>query len=145
MVDFKALLNKRVDAVEKPKPLPVGLYICGITKYEAGESQQKKTPFIRYIFRVMASGPDVDVGSLPADWQGRELRGEFYLTEGAMWRFREFIENGLGIEVGARTFDEVLPETNNKMVGVQLIQEPSTKPGDDSIYNRIAGYVKVDA
>lgn len=143
MVDFKALLSKKVVETEKPKPLPAGTYTCAVMKHEGGESQQKKTPFIRFILRVMATGADVPVEALPPDWQGRELRGEFYLTDASLWRLREFIENALGLEIGMKSYDEILPDTLNKMVGVQLTQVPSQKPGDASIYNQIQGYVKI--
>ena len=143
MVDFKALLKVRVADAERPKPLPVGTYTCTVTEIAGGESRQKKTPFVSFTFRVLQTGPDVDQTSLPPNWSGREITQEFYLTEGALWRLREFLENALGLEIGMRTFDEIIPESKGKMVGLQLIQEPSTKPGDTSIYNRVANFVKV--
>lgn len=46
MADFTSILNKPMAETERPKPLPVGTYLCMVQgQPEFGESNQKKTPF----------------------------------------------------------------------------------------------------
>lgn len=145
MVDFKALLEKRVAEAERPKPLPPGVYIAVITEHTPGESQKKKTPYIRFSYRILAAHSEVDEAALAEmkNWNERKLYQDFYLTPDALWRLREHIEK-VGVDFGSRTFAEALPDTLNKQIGIVVTQEASQKEGDDAIYNRIGDFVKLD-
>lgn len=146
MVDFNNLLKKRAVDAEKPKTLPAGNYNAVVLSHDTGESQQKKTPYLRFNYRLLSAHSEVDEEALAAipNWNERKLYQDFYLTPDALYRLREHIEK-MGIEVGDRMFDELIPETLQKQVVLVVGQEPSKKPGDDSIYNRVLDVIKSDA
>jgi hypothetical protein len=113
-MDFTSLLSKNIDNVERPKPLPIGSYQFQIARYEFGESREKKTPFIRFFNRPAQPMDDVDTELLPPNWNEREVRLDFYLTDEAIYRLKDFLEH-LGLRISGRTFDTVIPETLNGM------------------------------
>lgn len=138
--NFGELLSGRIEDTTKPPPMPVGPYLALVTKYETGESRDKKTPYVRFFFRILQPRDGVDMQQLEAvgDYSEKQFRSDFYTTKDAMWRFRDFIEKHLKIEVtGGRTYAQALPETTGKQVIIHLKQSPSSRPGDDSIFNEI--------
>jgi len=92
MPDFNALLQKNVGEVERPKPFPVGTYSLTVLRSEFGESSQKKTPYVRFHFRATGYDTDVDAEMLPPNWQERELRRDFYLTDDALFMLSDFLQ-----------------------------------------------------
>lgn len=111
--NFNAILSKQVEEVERPKPLPVGTYLFNIVRHEFGESQQKKTPYVRFICKPMMAQDDVDKSMLPENWQSKEFRQDFYLTDEAMFRLRDFLET-IQVSVSGRTFAAAIPDTTNR-------------------------------
>ena len=145
--NFGELLSAKPAEAEKPKPLPAGPYLCLVQKYEMGESREKKTPFVRFTFKPLQARDGVDPEQLSAvgDFSERTLRKDFYLTKDAMWRFADFLQDrGLKIDVGQRTYAMVLPETAGKQIVAVVKQAPSSKPGDDSIFNEIESFQAVE-
>ena len=139
MVDFAALLNKRTEEAVRPPPLPGGDYLLHVIKYSFDESDRKKTPYCEFEIGVLAPGADIDPAGLQGiDLNKKHLRLTFYLTDDAFWRFRRFIEETLLINGTGRTFNQCLPETVGKQFIGNVIQIPSTRPNDDSIYNDIS-------
>ena len=62
---FESILDTPATEVERPKPIPAGTYdviVKGL--YEQGESTQKKTPFVRFIYAIQSAGEDVDPDEL---------------------------------------------------------------------------------
>ena len=110
--DFNALLDTNADDVKAPQPLPAGDYTFRVDRYEFGESSQKGTPFVRYMLKPTAAGDDVDEEMLAevGEWQQKDMRATFYLSERAMFMLRNFLENACEIEVEGRTFKELIPE-----------------------------------
>ena len=50
---FESILDTPAEAVERPKPLPVGTYdviVKGMPEH--GQSSQKKTPFVRFTYAL---------------------------------------------------------------------------------------------
>lgn len=127
MVDMNALLDTQADDVEAPKPMPVGEYTFRVSRYETGESSQKNTPFVRYFLQPIAAGDDVDEELLSeiSDWQQKEMRVTFYITDKAMFMLRDFLENACQIEVEGKTFKELLPEA----VGCEVIGTVTQQEG----------------
>lgn len=139
MVDFAALLNKRTEEAVRPPALPAGDYLLQVGKYRFDESDKKKTPFVEFEINILQAGADVDPTALAGiDLTKRHLRNTFYLTDDAFWRLRKFMEEDLQINGTGRTFNQCLPETISKQFIGAVSQTPSTRPGDDSIYNEIA-------
>jgi len=136
---FKELLNKPADTIEKPKALPAGTYIGAITKYEFGESKEKKTPFVRFIFAVHSAGEDVDPDSLVGvDLSKKTLRRDFYLTDDALYRVKELMES-CGHSTTGRTLGEIMPDMNGTQVMLEVTQR-SSQDGSE-VYNDV-GNVK---
>lgn len=112
--DFMALLGQTADSVEKPKPMPNGTYQFNIKSHEFGESSKKGTPFVEFKCSPMQPLEDVDVEALGQvkNWQAKEMRLTFYLTEDAIFMLKEFLGH-LGMDTAGRTFAEMIPETVN--------------------------------
>ena len=141
-VNFKDLLDKKVEDTERPKPVPVGTYRLQIQGHEFGRSSQKKTPYVRFSFKIVQPGEDAEMSDLEGiNWGKKTLRDDFYLTEDAMYRLRDFLEKNLQLNGTGRSFDELLPETKNMELEAYISQNPSQKEGDDSIYNNIDRYL----
>ena len=101
MSTFEDVLNTPMNAVEKPKPRPVGTYlgvVQGQPKIE--KIGQKETLAAIFEVKLLSPGPDVDTESL-AEAGGigeRNLRVTQFLTKDALWRTKEFL-TALGIDV----------------------------------------------
>lgn len=152
-VDFTKLMARKVEDAKKPKPLPAGTYLCIIENYIFGTSSKKGTPYIRFNFKPMMADEDVDAEELaalaqelemsPQEWMAKKgLRMDFYLTDDAMYRLRDFLEAGLGLDTSGTTFDKVVPDTKNMSIKIAVTREI----GDDgeSMYAVPTGYAKAD-
>lgn len=119
--DFKSILSHKVGSIEKPKPLPTGTYLAIIEGWEASEIGQKKTPGARVTFKLLQPEADVDMDQLEelgglAAVTKRKVNTTLWLTEDALYRAKEFIEDVCKIDVGERTLGECFPD----MVGCQV-------------------------
>lgn len=109
-MSFKDLLAKPAEAVEAPKPLPIGTYDFLIKSFAYGESSQKKTPYVRFACIPMSAHADVD-SELLTDYgpiNKREFNLDFYLTEDAIFRLKEFCE-ALGLNTKL-SFEELIQD-----------------------------------
>ena len=140
MANYADLLNVNADAIERPKPLPVGTYTLQAVKHEFGESSKKGTPYCQVYFRLMAPGSDVDTAMLSGVKLDREIRDSFYLTPDAMFRFKEFMEK-CGITLTGAVLGDKVPEIDGKTIDAFMTQEPD-KDDPKVIYNRIKSYTK---
>lgn len=125
MVDFTKLLEKQVDSVEAPKPLPVGSYKALVGKHKFDKSAKKQTDFVRFDIKPIEALEDVDQEELEkagglAAMQKVTLRQDYYLTEDALYRLRKFLEENCRLSCEGRSFQEVIPETENAEIIVQL-------------------------
>jgi hypothetical protein len=153
MVDFQSILNTKVDEAEAPKPLPEGTYLGRVSGHEFGESSQKKTPYCRIHCQPTEAMDDVDEEALNAvlaqvenDLSRRTLREDFYLTENALFRLREFLENHLKLETGGRPFAEVIPEMDGQFVKFRVYHElpQNADPATATPRARIAGFTAAE-
>lgn len=93
MSNFKDLLAKPAEAFKAPLAQPAGTYVGMITKFEYGESRNKKTPYVRFSIRPMMAETDVDQEQLAEFGPiGKEMNLDYYLTDDAVYRLSEFIE-----------------------------------------------------
>jgi len=111
-VNFESLLSQQADEVEKPKPLPAGTYQFAVVEHAFDTSSKKGTPFVRFQLSPIAAGEDVDQDLLAQvnNWQGKKMKFDCFLTDDAIWRLKDFLEN-CGINTSGRTFAECIPET----------------------------------
>ena len=148
-VNFSELLSVQVDSVERPKSFPVGHYEAVIAGHEMGKSSQKETPYVRFLIKLIGPSEDVDedlfdaAGGMTALRERKPLFLTFYLTKDAMFRLREFLENGLELNCSGRNFDEVIPETANVSVTVHVSHTAGQKEGE--FYMQIDDYMKAAA
>lgn len=132
MANFQDILQKKASEIKPPPAYPVGTYHCLVDGPPAQEeSSQKKTPCRTYKFKIIA--PMGDVNATEAAEQqivGKMISGQaagaaFYLTEDAVWRYKEFLTEHLGIEEGEKSLLELEAEAPGKQVLVKLRHEIS--------------------
>lgn len=142
--NFNALLDKQMGSVEKPKPFPEGPYNLLIIKREFGESQQKKTPYVRFEFRVVSPGAGVDqelLAHAKIDFSKRTMREDFYLTDDALFRLTDFLQNALGLPSDLSTRLAVEQAVNRAVIG--HVKQEMDKQDPTRIYTRIASFEKI--
>lgn len=140
-VDLVKLLSKLLDDVKRPSAWPAGTYLGTISKFEFGDNNKNNTPYARFTVKVTAAGPGLEPSELEGIdlTKGREFRKDFYLTEDADWRLKEFIES-VGVPTAGRTFAETVPECANAQVQLEIIQQNSTKNAEELV--NFAGEMK---
>ncbi len=127
-IDFNKILTKQASAIEKPKPLPVGTYLCnnpqlpkfiGIGKNE--------TPAAQFQLVVLQPGDDVDMEQLKefGEYKGKNVRHNMFLSEAAEYRTKEELCTAFAIEEGDKTLGQLFNETVNKQVYVKIKHRPS--------------------
>lgn len=135
---FESILDTKADEVERPKPLPAGTYDCVVKgMYETGESSQKKTPFVRFTYALVAAGEDVDEDALtelltdkdgkPVPIGERTIKDTYYTTPDALFRLTDALEN-MGITLDGKTVRAALDETPNAPVRI-LVSHRSSEDG----------------
>lgn len=136
--DFKSLLRKPIDSVVKPKALPAGTYRGRVKTFEFKESKEKKTPFVQFNVQVVSATDEVEPDSLAGiDLSKKLLRKDYYITDDALWRLREFIESVTGPIPSGSTLDEYLPQTLHADVLVAVTQRLA-QDGSGDIFNDVS-------
>jgi hypothetical protein len=125
---FEDILNQPMEEIDKPKPLPAGSYVCAVqVPPKLDKSTQKGTPYAEFTLKPLKPGEDVDTDELKE--QGgigtRTLRVTFYLTDGAKWRARQFVED-CGIEIEDKTLSEGFAELGGCQVIAVVKHQPSS-------------------
>lgn len=136
MPDFRALLSKPVGSAKPPKILPLGLYPGVISKFEFGESQQNKTPYVRLLLTLTGWAEGVDEGDMVNEDGTRieinkrgPFRRDFYLTPDAEHRFHSFMKEMIPDSEGKDAFDMV-PQLVGLSVMVEIRQYTSQRTGE---------------
>lgn len=130
MIDFSQLGKRAAGEATRPPTMPGGDYPCIARTNELGESQQKKTPFVRYYLTLLDwpstiqerwtehdekgkvweySKADIDLSKKPQRFEfyfPKEENGEF--NQDALWRFDEFLRS-CGIDPSGRSYEELFP------------------------------------
>lgn len=149
MATFSNILNKAPTETERPKPLPVGSYQCivkGLPRMD--KSTKKGTDFAEFTLQFQSALDDVDEDSLGEVLNGKNLteksiKATYYLTEDALWRFKQFLENcGLDVTNEEKTYAELINETPNCVVGIHLKHTPSDD--GETMYANISKTFKID-
>lgn len=140
-VDFAKLLSKPLDDVKKPPAWPAGTYLGVISAFKFDDANKNNTPYVRFTVKVTAAGPGLEPSELEGIdlTKGREFRKDFYMTDDADWRLKEFIES-LGVPTAGRTFAETVPECVNGQVQLEVIQQNSTRNAEELV--NFAGEMK---
>lgn len=137
-VNFKELLQGKVEEAERPKRLPAGQYLATLLGHEYGASRRKKTPQVDFNWNITAVSEDVDEELLQdVKVEGKKMRGTFYLTPDAMWRLKEFFEELTG-NVSGMSFAEMIEDSTGITAWLDISATP-TDDGED-VYNEIVAY-----
>ena len=125
---FASILDRAPSEIEKPKPLPQGSYITvlvGQPRFD--KSTKKQTDFVEFQHKLLSAQDDVDEDELKAlgGIKDKVMKNTFYLTEGATWRLKEFLEH-CGIDMDeVESLREAVEQTPGKQVGVFVNHEAS--------------------
>jgi hypothetical protein len=153
MSTFGNLLSKKVDQVEKPKPLPEGTYVGQVLSHALGKSQKKQTPQVEFTLAIIEAGSDVDSTALEAagglnrsDGNPRTMKLTYYITEDSLFRLSEFLKH-LGLGDSTESMEMLIAnETAGKKVGLYIGHRAgeASAPGEEApIYAEIKKTVQV--
>lgn len=93
MPDFNALLDADPTTFERPPTMPEGEYLSVIKSREFGKSAKKQTPYVRFHYGVIQALESVSQEALgDIELSKAKLRDDFYFTEDALYRLREFFD-----------------------------------------------------
>jgi hypothetical protein len=131
--DFERILNLQPSDIERPQPLPKGLYLATIKdNYEFVKSSQKGTPGVKFIFTIIGVIDGVDQAELAktGGYQGKTVQHTFWLpaedldsNKGRMdWRLHEFLDH-CGVPTGVMS--ERLENVFGAQVGIDLGYRPN--------------------
>lgn len=127
-VDFSKILSKQATEIEKPKPLPIGSYICNNPQLPTFKGLGKEESPAA-VFRVIVLAPDEDVDPQEltdyGEWKGKPITFNRFLTEASEWRTKEEICQAFGIEEEGKTLGQIFNETVNRQVRVTIKHRPS--------------------
>jgi len=129
-VDFSKILGKQAEAIEKPKPLPIGTYLCTNPKLpEFLGIGKAETPAAVFKYLIIAPQEDVDPDELKdfGDWKGKTIKHNMFLSEASEFRTKETICEVYGIDEAGKTLGQIFNETINK----QLLVTVKHRPSDD--------------
>lgn len=144
MASFEEIMKRPGSAIQAPQAYPVGTYHCIVDgPAEPGKSSQKQTDFWRFRFKVVGIDKDVDAKAA-AEQQivGKVIAAEYYVTEDAVWRLKEMLQN-LGITGldDTKNLEEGVSEAPGKQVWVKLRHEAS--PDGKRVFHRVASTAHV--
>ena len=151
---FESILDTPTNEVDRPKPLPAGTYdviVSGMPEH--GESAQKKTPFVRFTYKIAAAHDDVDETELTELLTGKDgeltplteksIRDTYYITPDALWRLTDVLGNmGIDTEADGRTIRQALDETPNASLRIEIAHRASQD--GQSIFAEVKRTMKVD-
>ena len=132
-INFAEILGKQAAAIEKPKPIPVGTYLCINQKLPDFKGIGKdETPCAEFTFVIIVPNEDVDPADLQAfgEIKGKSIRHRMFLTEKSEYRTKEELVKVFGIEEGDKTLGQLFNETVNRQLYVTVKHTP-TQDGTD--------------
>lgn len=136
MNSFSSILDRPATDFDRPPPLPVGQYLTVIAGLPRKDKSSKKgTDYVEFAlkFIIAVDGddgqPTVDPDALAEYEQLCKLADTtrnltFYITEKSGYRFREFLEDDLEIDLNGKTLWEAAQEAVNSQVIVSIRQKP---------------------
>jgi len=129
--NFASILDEAPTEINRPKPLPVGTYICVVQGQPTYDKSNKKgTPFVQFTLRPVAAEEDVDPEELEAmgGMENKTLRATFYLTEDAAYRLDEFHQH-CGVDISDASVSR--RHRNENIVNAQVRAVVSHRMAED--------------
>lgn len=135
---FSSVLDTPAGDIERPKPLPVGSYVCVVTgQPRIDKSAKKQTEFVEFTLKLLEALNDVDEDALKdvGGIKDKTTRVTFYLTENSIYRLKEFLEHcGVDME-DEGSMRQYIAEAPGKQVVAHIIHEASQD--GDAVYARV--------
>lgn len=132
MASFEDILNQPTSEIRPPEAYPVGTYHALVDgPLEPGKSSQKQTDYLRAKFKILKAMSDVDAAkAAESQVTGKTITQDYYITEGAVWRLKEFLVDGLGLSETngsgqEKSLKELVAEAPGQQVLVKLKHEIS--------------------
>src|SRR5262249_51443580 len=126
MLSFEDILNRPMEDLTAPKPLPVGEYLGIIEKYEItqrGKNQNHCVVFTIRLAQALNQDPSFQRDLIEAldgkPLSDKKLPYVLWLTEDSAFRLRIFLVDHLGIE-GMTKVTEALASTGGKELIVSI-------------------------
>jgi len=150
MVDFTQILTTKADAVEKPKPRPVGSYlasIVGMPSQKTVQSQGEEKPIISFSCKVMSAGSDVDQDDLFVHGEVHTwppYKKDFWVdTPEGQYALKRFLTETLDLDPKGKTMAELLAESPGKQLTIVLKHRPFVnRDGEAEISTEIGSTAK---
>ncbi len=136
MVDFTSILNKPAEAVEKPKPKPIGSYQAVVTGMPAQRTVSTKDgdrAVIRFTYKLISAADDVDQDQLSevadiSTWP--PLNHDVWIDgDGGDFQLVSHLENVLKIDKSGKSIGEMLAEAPGAQLLVTVKHRPFTRQG----------------
>jgi hypothetical protein len=127
MSNFTSILSKPMSEIEKPKPLPIGSYLCIVDGVpELTQIGQKQTDAAVFKLKVLQPLEDVDTEQLAeaGGVSNKTLRLTLFLTEDSLHRAKKLLNEHMGIEED-KTLQEALMEAQGRQVVANVSHRPS--------------------
>ena len=141
---FSSVLDTPVGDIERPKPAPVGSYVCVVQgQPKIDKSAKKRTEYVEYALKPLEALDDVDEDAL-ADWgiKDKTFRITFYITEKSIYRLKEFLEH-CGVDMnGEGSMRQYIAEAAGKQVVAHIVHEAS-KDGS-AVYGSVKSTTAVE-
>lgn len=158
---FKSILDRPATAVERPKPLPVGTYLCivkGEPKFD--KSSKKGTDYVEFTLIPQSAAVGEDGENLDVDADDlkdaltkkngekvalntKTIRATYYLTEDALYRLKEFLTH-LGFDTDDDSVD--MSRMVHEAAGCQVYATLKHRTSEDgkATFAELAGTAAVD-
>lgn len=135
--NFAAILNRKGGESERPPPIPGGHWQGIVQKPVFGTDQRgNRNDFCDFPVKLVAPMDDVDRDKIEEVTLEKILArkpqsNKKYLTEESLWALDEFLEGVCGIEPSGRSYKEIIPEATGVEVVVEIIEDVSSRPGQE--------------
>lgn len=144
MSNFEDILNRPAAEIERPKPYPVGTYLCLVEgPIIAGTIGKDPKPIRTVKLKFLQTQEDVDQSAIEAAGGviGKSIQHRFFITEQAVWRYKEFLVENLGIDESGKTLNEMASEAPGRQVYAKVRHRPSED--GTQIFSEIESFSRV--
>lgn len=139
-VNFAEILGKQAEAIEKPKPLPIGDYLAINPKLPDFKGLGKnESPAAVFSVVIVSPMDTVDMDQLReyGEVKGKVQKFNRFLTENSEFRTKEEICEAFVIDQTGKTLGQVFAETVNKHIIITIGHRPSDDGTD--IFAEVTG------
>lgn len=141
---FASILDRPSSEIERPKPMPVGEYVCVVQgQPRQDKSAKKQTEFVEFTLKFLEALDTVDEEALNAigGIKDKTIKATYYLTENSTWRLVDFLDH---CEAGDEEMSlrQRIAEAPGKQV-VATIRHEASQDGT-TVFAKVATTAKVE-